>query len=430
LLQTGGRLVYYGPMPEAESYFADIGFPYPRGDTLAPLADFLLQKVAGEGEPDKDAKIKLPDGEEWDHLTGFTKLWHIKNGLPPPEDDGEPKHLSRLDVWKATAKALATEIPGQYSRAFCPPKGDDDRPTLSGFGTFQICFRRALTQNYTTFYSFFLSIIVMYVAIGFALGALFTSGEDPPNVLGGYPPDVCLQQYPELKSGCLDLQQNAYLALMNPVVFIFVALSAATSSATFGCETAQYWRECSGGLNTPAYFFAKALADLPLCFCSALALWAPFDAIFVTPMGNGDFFFALFLLNVFGYASGYFISFMVPYRYCGLSAVAWSVWWGTLFSGTAMLIHDQPQLKFMYYSSAPRWFLEGYFSASTVYPYEKVRSGRLKGEVYYKGVHRAKQTYAYYNNFWDSMGYMFIVIVCLMAINLWTITTTRLDKKK
>merc|ERR1712091_711739 len=76
--------------------------------------------------------------------------------------------------------------------------------------------------------------------------------------------------------------------------------------------------------------------------------------------------------------------------------------WGTLFSGTAMLIHDQPQLKFVYYSSAPRWFLEGYFSASTVYPYEKVRSGRLKGEVYYKGVHRAKQTYAYYNNFWDS----------------------------
>ena len=53
-----------------------------------------------------------------------------------------------------------------------------------------------------------------------------------------------------------------------------------------------------------------------------LALWAPFVSIFVTPMPKGEFLFALYLITTFGWASGYFISFFVPYRYCGLSAVA------------------------------------------------------------------------------------------------------------
>ena len=38
LLQTGGRQVYYGPTPEVEGYFEDIGFRYPRGETLALLS--------------------------------------------------------------------------------------------------------------------------------------------------------------------------------------------------------------------------------------------------------------------------------------------------------------------------------------------------------------------------------------------------------
>ena len=101
-----------------------------------------------------------------------------------------------------------------------------------------------------------------------------------------------------------------------------------------------------------------------MTFVSTIALWAPFAAIFVTPMDSGQLFFALLLIMTFGWASGYFISFFVPYRYCGLSAVAWSVFWSLLWSGQAIRIHDMPQAKFLFYSSGPRWFLEGFFYAS------------------------------------------------------------------
>merc|ERR1712176_1360952 len=174
---------------------------------------------------------------------------------------------------------------------------------------------------------------------------------------------ICNQQYPELKDSCLDFQSNSYIATMSGVVFIFVALAAATSASTFGCETAQYWRECSTGLNTAAYFFAKAIADLPIAFSSTFALWAPLAAGYNTPMDSGKLFSSLLLLVLFGYASGYFLSFLLPYRWCGLAAVAWAVFWGLIFSGApgAMQIHENAPLKFIFYSSGPRWFLEGFF---------------------------------------------------------------------
>jgi len=434
LLQTGGRQVYYGPTPEVEGYFADIGFRYPRGETLAPLADFILCAVAGDPpQPSANAKYKVKG--EFDHMTGFTKLWHIKKGLPPPEDDEpvvvEPTYMQRfMRVFKNMCYGLAM-MPLHLLRVCCPPKSEDHRPVQGFFSQFVLCFRRACHQNYSNFTSFFLGVILLYVIIGFALGALMTSGELPPNVLGGFSIDICNQQFPEMKDTCLDFQSNGFLASISPVVFIFVALAAATSASTFGCETAQYWRECSTGLNTAAYFFAKAVADIPIAFASTFALWAPFVASYNTPMDTGELFFALLLLVLFGYESGYFLSFLLPYRYCGLAAVAWSVFWGIIFSGFGGIqIHDSPQLKFIFYSSGPRWFLEGFFYATTVYPYKRVRAGPTKGKPYYEqGVQRMRESIGYWNTFWESMGYLFLVTLVLTVINLMLISGTRLDKK-
>jgi len=434
LLQTGGRLVYYGPMPKVEQYFEDIGFKYPRDDQQdgAPLADHILSKVAGDGRPSPGAKIKLKAGDTWDHLTGFTKLWHMKQGLEPPCDaDEAPEKVGRAAATWASLKHSFTEMPSQYKTLFCPGRGDADRPTISSGYTFFICFRRACNQNYTTFWSFFFSIVVFYGAVGFFFASLFTIGDDPPNVLGGYPSDICSLAYPALRSNCKDLQSNQFFALMGSIVFIQIAMAAATTSATFGCETAQYWRECSVGLNTPAYFFAKSAADLPLCVVSAMAIWAPFASIFATPVSKGNFFVVLLLLNLFGYVSGYFISFLVPYNYCGLTSVAWGVWWGLLFNGYNMPIHFQPALKFIYYVSAPRWYMEGWFDVSTVYPYKRVRSGKLKGEPYYRfGIGRAQRQYAFWNRFPSCMGYMILCIMALYIVDLVIITVTQVNKKK
>ena len=68
--------------------------------------------------------------------------------------------------------------------------------------------------------------------------------------------------------------------------------------------------------------------------------------------------------------------------------------------------------------------------ASTVWPYKKVRYGPTKGDIYLKNaVTRYQQSAAYWQTYWQSMGWLFLVICCLTLINCFTITTTRLDKK-
>ena len=40
-----------------------------------------------------------------------------------------------------------------------------------------------------------------------------------------------------------------------------------------------------------------------------------------------------------------------------------------------------------------------------------------------------RESIGYWNTFWESMGWLFVVILALTAINLVIISTTRLDKK-
>ena len=42
---------------------------------------------------------------------------------------------------------------------------------------------------------------------------------------------------------------------------------------------------------------------------------------------------------------------------------------------------------------------------------------------------RYQQSAAYWQTYWQSMGWLFLVICCLTLINCFVITTTRLDKK-
>ena len=51
-------------------------------------------------------------------------------------------------------------------------------------------------------------------------------------------------------------------------------------------------------------------------------------------------------------------------------------------------------------------------------------------EIKFKpGITRMQQNLAYWQTYWQSMGWLFLVICCLTLINCFVITTTRLDKK-
>ena len=213
------------------------------------------------------------------------------------------------------------------------------------------------------------------------------------------------------------------------MAFIIIAMAAATAAATFGCETAQYWREASAGLSTPAYFFAKVCADIPLCAVSAFAIWGSFISGFYSPMNDGQLLGGFILINAFGYLSGYFLSFLLPYSACGLCGVVWAVWWGLLYSGTGgQLPSENREQRWLYAISGPRWFMEAIFYSTTVYPFEKVREGPNKGEDYYD-ISRAKQDYLFFKDYSFSMGMLCCVCLGMLVIDLWLISTTKLAKE-
>jgi len=447
LLQTGGRLVYAGPTRDVETYFGAIGFPYPRGDTLDTMADYILKCVAGGVQPTgrAGAAAVAAAGEPWDHMTGFTKLWHASNGLPPPPADDHQDHLRpsfhrghprrHVRIFNQIVSLLKQDLvdyPRDVARAFCPARGDPDRPAISAAATFAICLKRACRQAYAKkFRGFFVGTIAVYFAVGHVLASLV--GEHL-NVLGGYGPDICAQQYPELQRACLNLQDNSYVPAISSILFILVAMGAATSAATFGCETAQYWREASTGLHTPAYFLAKVVADVPLCAVSAVSIWGAFVSTFYSPMHSGALLLGFLLINYFGYFSGYLLSFLLPYTACGLAAVAAAVWWAILYAGcSAARAGHMRRAKWpdtwIYAISAPRWFMEGIFDATTVEPYEEVPSGPAKGEGYYD-LSRQKDFYDFHTSYSKCMLYMCAINACLLALDLFLIVATKLDKKR
>ena len=123
-----------------------------------------------------------------------------------------------------------------------------------------------------------------------------------------------------------------------------------------------------------------------------------------------------------------------PYTACGLAAVAAAVWWAIMYAGCSAaraghMRRASASEKWIYAISAPRWFMEGIFDATTVEPYEEVPSGPAKGEGYYD-LSRQKDFYDFHTSYSKCMLYMCAINACLLAIDLVFIVATKLDKKR
>jgi len=435
LLQTGGRPIYVGEMSKTEAYFASIGFKRPE-DSIEPLADYVMICTSGKIEPDYEiATLRLNDEDtEWNHLTSFHILWHQFLGIPPPlnDDDTALKDTVRAqEKWLIYFKDIIfswfVEYPNLLIKQFCPQnKSDPQRPTPNSFEIFLLCLKRAVKQQYVSFKSFFISTIVVFFIIGNAIASL--SGGNL-NVLGGYPPDICLKQYPQLRATCLDLQQNSYTNALQFSGFILIASAAAISASTFGKEQTIYWREAASNLNTPAYFFAKVFADIPICFLSALSVTAGFSTGFISPMPFPQLLAGYILYTIFGFLSGYFLSFLLPYSSVALAGVGWAVFWSLLMGGTTIVMSDNRESRWFWTLSLGRWVNEAFFYGTTVYPYEKVRQGPEKGQDLFD-MNRRKQTLLFFLTYGEAAGYGALVCLIFLFINLFVITATKLDKKK
>ncbi|MDA9173046.1 hypothetical protein N9O24_00520, partial [bacterium] len=125
----------------------------------------------------------------------------------------------------------------------------------------------------------------------------------------------------------------AYVGAYADTAFVYMAANSAVATSTFGAEQIIYWRECSIGLRTDAYFWAKVLADVPKCFASALSAFYGVRPYFETPLETEDMILGMVMLYAFAYASGYLVSFLVPYGKSSLACVCCSMVFGSIFGG-------------------------------------------------------------------------------------------------
>lgn len=298
LLQTGGTEVYVGEARLCEKYLSSIGFNLPLDDS-EPFPDFLMECLAG---------VHHPVGtSNWDHMTGFGKVGDEMPIFAPDMCEGQQHH-------KGTA------LPSFWFQ-------------------FSLCLQRATCQQYTSFGGVLGATILSNYMFGLLLGNL-GGGSDGLILLGPFPDDICEMQHPDIIPVCKGLQANGYLGAFSDAAFIYMAANSAVATCTFGAEIAIYWRECSIGLNTNAYFWAKAVGDIPKCFISALSTYLGVRPNFETQMKNSDFLTSFVMIISFSYATGYLVSFLIPFAKCNLVCVCWSMVMGSIFGGLAMKMSE------------------------------------------------------------------------------------------
>ena len=152
---------------------------------------------------------------------------------------------------------------------------------------------------------------------------------------------------------------------------------------------------------------------------------------FVSPMNTGELITATVILYLNSYAAGYLLSFLLPYEACGMAAVGWGICWGLMFGGLSLTMREDLagfKNNLMLISSA-RWYNEAVWYSSTMYPFSEVRDGPSKGKPYYN-LDAANHALCFYKTLWEACGCAFACLLWWLAIDLFLIVFTKLDKKK
>ena len=227
---------------------------------------------------------------------------------------------------------------------------------------FWICLGRSTKQTYRSFGSFMCEMGI-HLMIGLVLG---TTG--PPHAMvPGIPVPLCQLYNEGIQTSCqfpnpiLGPFVNSAQYMCFGITFAAIAIS----SATFGAEAPNYWREASAGLQTVPYFVAKTLVNVPRIVAAAFCFWVTYNISFVVT-GNPSGYYATFLMAYwFGYNLGYLVSQLVPMRMVSIFAVMVALIFVIAFgkAGSA----DSEAMANIYKLSGPRWVMEGFTILSLQY---------------------------------------------------------------
>jgi len=169
---------------------------------------------------------------------------------------------------------------------------------------FWICLQRAGKQTYRSFGSF-----IAEMGINLMMGIVLGTTGPPHALVPGIPSTICqlynegLVQQCEYPNPVLGPFVNSAEYMTFGITFAAIAIS----SATFGAEAPNYWRECSAGMQTVPYFMAKTIVNIPRIFAAAFFFWVAYNLAFIATGPPSQFYCSMLMAYWFGYNLGTYV---------------------------------------------------------------------------------------------------------------------------
>jgi len=313
LLGKGGRMIYFGPLDKARTYFCQtLGFAMPH---LANPADHYLNIALGKVE-----SPKLPNM----HWSGLFDLWHAHEDAVKKTGDDSKGY--RADMQSAIDKVNQSTNERQKSKAvilhqqkenpeeekgccgrccdafklksyrlyksvvydtymyWCGKEGvctelykwlalifccgafspEPSRRIPNTVVIFWLCLKRAIKQGYADPWQF-CGEMVLPIGMGLFLAVAVYQ----MSFVGSVEPLVCEVLSPAGLIGvCASPISDGLTGTGNFMTFGIGFAGIAMGSTTFGAERVVWFRHASTGLDAIPYFTAKMIADIPKVFCA------------------------------------------------------------------------------------------------------------------------------------------------------------------
>jgi ABC-type multidrug transport system ATPase subunit len=261
LLGVGGRTVYHGPVDEAESYFEQLNYRLPIGESLS---DFLIDISTGRIEPctekGPEAAINAESIREMSYR--ITQVVNPSAKKRDEEDDDAKMRVHRLfDYWDAHTSGIK-----DFERSELSAPEPYDMPehfvAPSFFRQFQwqlqrmflVAWRNRISKAWDT-----AIIVLAFAFITFFDGTVTPTTEKTPlipfEVLVSNQSEVHEQFFPSLFEFAVNstvgyLRYGIHIGIISAVLVALTAVKNVTE------KRLENFREVSSGINVTAYFVA------------------------------------------------------------------------------------------------------------------------------------------------------------------------------
>lgn len=317
ILLGNGRLIFQGPEPRAQPYFASLGFDFPPHSNAG---DIITDIITGNGRPYKRIGDTSKDA--------LIENWHSIQASHPQHDAVSSK---------AESVSLQASMKGRGAPLW---------------RQIYFCLLRAMRQQQRALSSFWFEMGVSAFG-GFLIG-LAQHGQKGENFQGFFHGDY------EILSSAIDYKSVPQMALL--VCISIGLIAAAPGVRVFGEEYLVFRREASSGHGRFAYYLAKVTSTFPRMVLACLH-FTVFFILLATPLIG---WFAAFFANlayfycIYGLAS--VISMIVRQADGPLFAVMASLIVGVLSGAAPQLANVQTwHLGWLWRSSPGVWLAEIYF---------------------------------------------------------------------